>query len=68
MKKLVAFILFIIFILFFISEDISNKKDIINLGNKLLPIGINFSNYYETSEIRKKYIKSAQNRFSIHLS
>ena len=27
MKRLVAFILFIIVILFFISEDISNKKD-----------------------------------------
>ena len=32
-----------------------NKQDIINLGNKLLPIGINFSKYYETSETKKIY-------------
>ena len=25
------------------------------MGNKLLPIGINFSKYYETSETRKKF-------------
>lgn len=39
----------------FNNYETYNKKDIINLGNKLLPIGINFSKYYETSETRKKF-------------
>ena len=39
----------------FNNYETYNKKDIINLGNKLLPIGINFSKYYETSETKKIY-------------
>ena len=39
----------------FNNYDTYKKKDIINLGNMLLPVGINFSKYYETIETKKIY-------------
>ena len=39
----------------FNNYETYNKKDIINLRNMLLPVGINFSKYYETIETKKIY-------------